>query len=635
MSVVTGSRIIDRLRRSNLVRLLGATLVVQLLFWLGFNPIFIQPATAPVEFYEVTQLSVAEPGAPDATALARAQFRPIDPQPSVMFPIGYSAVRAEIELEQIPSEGLAMLDQNGGDNSQIYVNGQLLHGEGEMRLPGVTYHALTRQIIRIPPAMLVTGTNRIDTLRVFDMPQPGANFPSLFGNYDEVTSAFGWRAFLLGPARIISLTTGCVLALFIFVALLRAQRRTLLVWLLLLTVSWAMRSHFLMWVDMPLHGFDRGLYYAVATLFLSACWPILIDAWSDRPIRFFKPAMLAIFAAAAAVIAWWLMVQQDNSSWDRSTDLIDKVGMIFMAIMLGRVIWHFLTTDDERHWEGAILLTLGLTVAIFLVNIILWGRNTPYLTITQPLMLLAFSMAFFARNFRLFQSSAQISALLQTQLDERTAELAQAHAREKELVRLEAHGAERQRILRDMHDGLGSQLMSMLMMAKRGKASQDAIVEGIQSVIDEMRLMIDSMDSVGESLSSALAIFRRRMVPRIEAAGFTCVWQMAEDCPLPDYGPRDVLQIFRILQEAVTNALKHSGGDRITIAIRPGGSTDHPLRITIADNGAGLTASDGRGRGLVNMRARARSLHAGLDISGAGTGSQVALDLPAGQERHR
>lgn len=46
------------------------------------------------------------------------------------------------------------------------------------------------------------------------------------------------------------------------------------------------------------------------------------------------------------------------------------------------------------------------------------------------------------------------------------------------------------------------------------------MAEGLQSVIDEMRLMVDSMDSVGESLEAALATFRARIQPRVEAAGF-------------------------------------------------------------------------------------------------------------------
>ncbi len=157
----------------------------------------------------------------------------------------------------------------------------------------------------------------------------------------------------------------------------------------------------------------------------------------------------------------------------------------------------------DRRWEFAIyVLVCTLIIADWL--------STPRLLMNMavPILLAALAVAFVARNVRLFQSSEQINALLHVQLDQRTAELEAAHGREKDFIRKEAHIDERQRIMRDMHDGLGSQLMSMLLAARRGMAKPAAVAEGLQAVIDEMRLLIDSMDSVGESLGSAFALFR-------------------------------------------------------------------------------------------------------------------------------
>ncbi|QUL36764.1 sensor histidine kinase [Erythrobacter sp. JK5] len=619
-------------RLGRLARLLAAVLAVQIFFWGVFNPVFIQPDTDAVEFIDVTSLSAARLESPELQGIAKAQFRETQIESSLHFPRGYHGLRAGFALTQVPSSGLALLDQNGGSNTRIYVNGQVLSGEGRMALPDVTYHGLTKQIIRIPPGLLRPGTNTIDHIRTYDIPQLAGNLPLLLGEYDAVSNAFGWKNFLLGSGQIISLTVGCVLALLVLVALLRSENKAFLSWLFLLTAIWSLRSHFYLWAEIPLHGFARGFYYAFITLFLSACWPILIDQWSGKPLRYFKPLVLAIFAVAASAIAAMLLLVQGDRSWDEATDLLDQAGMLFMALMLARMVWHFWTVREDRHWEAAILITLGMLVAIFLFNIMVWGRNTPYLTLSQPLFLLAFAVAFFSRNFRLFQSSAQINTLLQAQLDARTAELEEAHAREKAFVRLEAHGQERQRIMRDMHDGLGSSLMSMLMMAKRGKAQPEDYAEGLQQVIDEMRLMIDSMDSVGESLASALAIFRKRVVPRARAAGFDCVWEQDRATPLPEYGPRTILQIFRILQEAYTNALKHSGGDRISIAIKASEDPAFAVVIAVTDNGTGIARRSGRGRGLDNMQARAATIGGRLAIEHGETGTTVRLEIPHGDE---
>ena len=286
--------------------------------------------------------------------------------------------------------------------------------------------------------------------------------------------------------------------------------------------------------------------------------------------------------------------------------------------------------EERRYWEAALLVLTASLLAYFLVNLALGGPNLPYFRLSQPLILLALAIMIFSRNFQLFRSTAQINALLQDQLDEKTAELHAAHSREKKLVRQQAHDEERRRLMRDMHDGLGSHLMALLVMAKRGVGKPEDFAEGIQQVIDEMRLMIESLDSVGDSLEIALHSFRKIMSARIESAGFTLEWHDAmQGQKPPDYDARTVLQVFRILQEAVSNALKHSGGDRIAITVHPSTDPDFALALEVRDNGAGTLPSPERpgGHGLRNMRARAASIGAQLDIAGSDEGTVVNLQL--------
>jgi len=241
-------------------------------------------------------------------------------------------------------------------------------------------------------------------------------------------------------------------------------------------------------------------------------------------------------------------------------------------------------------------------------------------------LLLAMTAAFLTRNFRLFQSQGALNAMLQEKVTRREAELAEAALREQALVRAQAHDEERRRIMRDLHDGLGSQLMTMMLTARMGEADPPKVAEGLQGVIDEMRLMVDSMDSVGESLEAALATFRARIQPRVEAASFGFAWRQDEVLDPPDLGPRDVLQVFRIMQEAVTNALRHSGGSAITVEVAAAEADG--VAITIADNGKGGATSREAGRGLANMKNRARAVGADYALaSDIDKGTRVTLTL--------
>lgn len=228
----------------------------------------------------------------------------------------------------------------------------------------------------------------------------------------------------------------------------------------------------------------------------------------------------------------------------------------------------------------------------------------------------------------LSQRLEHANALLDARIADKEAELEATAALLRQREAEAAVQDERSRIMRDLHDGLGSQLMSIMLSARVGIAEPTAVAEGLQAVIDEMRLMVDSMDSVGESLSSALATFKARVQPRIEATGIAFDWQ--EDpsiAGIADFGPRDVLQIFRVLQEAVTNALKHAQCSRIAVqAVREGGT----LVFRVEDDGKGITITGQAGRGLVNMRLRAASVQ-GEVATGAGDGgkgTRITLTLP-------
>ena len=609
--------------------LLLAFVTVQLGFWLLFDPNFINAKPEQVSRIEVTDFEYAELAEPTKAALQSAKFGvPPERQP-FRLASGYHATRASFDLAAVPEDGLAILPNDSADNREIYVNGNLLTGDGQMQLPKITFHGSLRIMHRVPAAMLRSGVNQIDTVVVVDVPFEGVMPPPLMGNYKAFERAFGWQRFLFSGFQPASMVIGFVISLFLLVALLRSQKRAFLFWFFALNTLWSLNALYRLWPSFALYGYPRLLYDALVIFGISVCWPMFVDAWTGKSVRWFRRAIYAVMVLGAAYCAYWYLYDQSPPAFSQVSLFLSVSSIILMAATFLRMIWHFVRHGDDRTWEAALLLSLGILLALAFIGMITGGASGSYIGRTQPLFLLLFAVAFFARNFRLFQSSAQINELLQSQLTERTADLEAAHARETQLVRKQAHDNERQRIMRDMHDGLGSNLMSMLLAARRGDAEPQKVADGLQSVVDEMRLMIDSMDTVGESLASALATFRERVQSRVENAGFAFHWNNEAGRDLPALGPRQVLQIFRIMQEAVTNALKHSGGDQIAVNIAHGTSAEKAVKITITDNGGGITGRKVAGRGLDNMQSRASVINAALTISnGENGGAEVAIELP-------
>lgn len=194
---------------------------------------------------------------------------------------------------------------------------------------------------------------------------------------------------------------------------------------------------------------------------------------------------------------------------------------------------------------------------------------------------------------------------------------------------------ERERLLRDMHDGLGAHLMTALRGVERSALNRDQVAQSLQDGIDELRMMMDSAD-MGADLSAALAAWRNRWDTRLGAAGVQLHWKLDDALDTIALDSDALLQIMRILQEAATNVVKHSGAHDLqlqaTLVTEPGQTS---LLIVLSDDGRGLPAeaTQPHQRGLRNMDHRARQIGATLQISsgshgGANPGCQIRFMLP-------
>lgn len=617
-------------RIAHLVPLVLSAVAVQLLFWLVIKPLVIgtpNPGFDTIEGYDYAE---AELSAPTFKAVEAAEFKYFEKVPNWnCCSAGYRAFRYSFTLKEIPAKGLGIAPHIHADNFAIYVNDSFVAGTGRMTLPDHTYDSMIRKTYQIPRETLVEGRNQVTFILVREGIPYFDYFAPILGEYGHIENEMAATNWLSDGYTYAVLAAISIVALFALIFFLISGRDRDALWIFILASALAASTHYYVWIDPPFDGHTRVAYFFTITLMTQFAWFGWADAWSRDRYRWVLPAALAVLVIAILVTLASLIWMPYGPGYDRAGEIMVYCGIAFAAATALRLLWNFRKPGEDRYLEAAIALLLVSLFAMQVITELTQALNLAYITRTQPFLILGIAVAFFARRVTLFRSSAQINSLLQSQLDERTEELAVAHDREKRLVRQQALDEERQRIMRDMHDGLGSHLMSMMMMAKRGSGKHSDYADGLQSVIDEMRLMIDSMDSVGESLRSALTVFRKRVVPKARDAGFTVDWQEDSETAYPAYSPRDVLQVFRILQEAITNALKHSGGDAITISVLPAKDGAGVLDISIADNGGGLTDARGDigGRGLKNMKARAASIDAELDVQSESTGTSVSLLL--------
>jgi signal transduction histidine kinase len=221
---------------------------------------------------------------------------------------------------------------------------------------------------------------------------------------------------------------------------------------------------------------------------------------------------------------------------------------------------------------------------------------------------------------------------LERQVRERTAQLEANFAalRESEAQRMAV--LERERLLQEMHDGLGSQLLLAKMNAQRGHLSRDAMVKTCDDCIQEMRLAVDGLSVADGDLGLLLANLRHRFGARIGEAGLALEWNVGDTPLVPSLRGTGGPDLVRIVQEAINNVMHHAKATRIRLDTECEG--DAAVVVTITDDGIGMPLEASEGRGLRNIRSRAARLGATVEWrAGERGGTELRLTLPLAEPR--
>lgn len=246
------------------------------------------------------------------------------------------------------------------------------------------------------------------------------------------------------------------------------------------------------------------------------------------------------------------------------------------------------------------------------------------------MLLLAFALA---DRFNMIRRKAtedveQANVNLEQRLQAREAELTESHKLLREIEHRQTLSQERQRLMQDMHDGLGSSLISALRVVEHGRMDEAEVAQVLQGCIDDLQLAIDSMEPVEADLLLLLATLRYRLGPRLESTGIALRWEVTDVPGLDWLDPKNALHILRILQEAFTNIIKHTRATDICVAT--GVDNDYVV-ISITDNGQGFSvegALKSGGKGLSNQMRRAEAIGAEVKFDSSDAGTCFTLRLP-------
>ncbi len=197
---------------------------------------------------------------------------------------------------------------------------------------------------------------------------------------------------------------------------------------------------------------------------------------------------------------------------------------------------------------------------------------------------------------------------------------------------LSAALAERQRIAGDLHDGVATRLVMLLASIPVHNHSNAEIARGLQECLLELQMTVDGLGAERMSLGEMLGNLRYRFAPAFRRSGIEFQWEVSDLAPEVQDDCRTHRELCKIAQEALANALRHSGARRVHVRLAPGrGNT--LLTLEISDDGHGLPES---GEGDATRRARgaracatcARAPKPSAPASASRTGRRAACGWP-------
>ena len=527
----------------------------------------------------------------------------------------------DFDLAQPMPEPVYLIVRAARQHLLATLNGQLLPQISSE--PWLDPAAGAARRLRIPDGALLAGDNRLVVTLAREYGAVPGHLSRLFIGGDRMIALDHWsRAF--GSERIRAAAHGLHLVIVIGLATLWSARRRdpAFGWLFLIGVTSLI-------VALPSESnlpppFGVIKPYLVLTLPAFGLMAVGLGlAIADTPVP--RWLRMAIPGAPAILIA----VAASGAAPPFATAAFG--GILAIGAQLAAAVVVARAYLQQGRWEiGLLAIPFFLTGWYGLrdVAVIIGLVDGAFLLsgFVRPLTMLAIVMLLMRRLALSLNDLDGANDTLRQRLAEREAELSLLHEKERLRTAQSVREHERQRLMHDLHDGLSGHLVSIIALSERKKADRDAVERAAREALNDLRLVINSLDIGDRDLPVALAGFRERLERQLRRLGVELVWSMENLPEVSGLTPANALSILRILQEAVTNALRHGPATRIEI--RGSAGTDDTAVLTVENDGE-ATLGSGKGHGLDNMRRRAEQLGGQVALTPSRNGMRLTLTLPA------
>ena len=521
-----------------------------------------------------------------------------------------------------------------GLNAAVWLNGVFIGDGGRFDDP-VSRNWNRPLLFLVPPGTLKPGANVLHIhLRGHAYTQASLHPPKI--GPDRVLRPMYERDHFL---RITLNQTASLLIASVGVLMLALwlQRRqdTAYAWFAASALVWAAQSVNLYVRDVPFTTAQWEVLINASFQVFSALLMVSLLRFAEAGGRPLIPALM--LSALLGPLTMWLAPDVQAIRVSAFWHLYTLAGAAAtLAFLLRAAIrWH---NRDARLLVGALGVVVMLAAHDWLMHsrhLLPGGRHlllddVYLLHYGAPLLFLAVGLIMTSRFVRVLNEFERLNEELEARVRLKHAQLEQTFARVREMEMEQAVTDERERIYRDLHDDVGAKLLSLVYRAGSPSAADLA-----RSALQDLRDVVSRSGSDRFRMDEVAADWRAECEKRLAEAAIPLAWSQYGALGEVILSQPQVLNVGRVLREAVTNVIRHAQAGGVWIEL---GSDGHRLALRVCDDGVGLkggepaAATPGSGpggRGLRNMDARAARLGGVLLRRQAPQGGlEVLLELP-------
>jgi signal transduction histidine kinase len=563
---------------------------------------------------------------------------------------GEAEFEIQFSLTELTTQPWGLYLPSVGNAYEIWLNDALLQRQGDLLHPNGADYARVPRFVVMPPGDLKLS----NLLRVYiraDAERRAGLSELIVGPEEEAFAAFNRSHYLRvhGSFAVVvfSLTVG-MLGLGLWATQTDyfhpdgPRRNPLYLYAALAELCWTVAVGDALIDDPPL---DWPWWSAVPAA-AAAAWAcsvqlfiIEVAGWGHKPFVIWFRRWLMLLIALSVVLPFWAAAQELPAALAAWHVALAVTFLGFGARVLQRAIGN----SKWDHKLVAVALLLNLLVGIW----DLWTfRIHP--SFPDNSMLRFSSLAFgltlaiivIARFKTANHEASNMLGTLNKRIAEKEAELRHSYDKLEIQARDQERVAERTRILRDMHDGVGSHLtLAIRQLQMNGQRAEviaptehTEVLHTLRDALDQLKLTIDAIHLPVGDVTALLANLRYRLEPRMAASGITFVW----DVDLLHVDHRLDAAAMRHLQfmlfEALSNVVQHSKAHVVRVEAHATPLLTEPsdqqaVTVRVIDDGQGFDVLTLRKKGLASLHERAASIGAVLEISSCPGRTVVEIKL--------